>query len=62
MEENIKAKNILINARVNIPEYMIIKERMRKLKIKKFQTILDKLRFLEHFSDFKIFMIWQMNG
>ena len=35
MEENLKSKNIFIKARVNLPEYMVIKRKMQLLKIKK---------------------------
>ena len=35
MEENLKSKNIFIKARVNLPEYMVIKRKMQLLKIEK---------------------------
>lgn len=35
MEEDIKSKNIFIKARVNLPEYMVIKRKMQLLKIEK---------------------------
>ena len=50
MEENLKSKNIFIKARVNLPEYMIIKRKMQLLKIEK---ISDYIRDLS----FKIFII-----
>lgn len=55
MEENMKAKNILINARVNLPEYMIIKRKMQLLNITKISDYIRQATIfgtLFRFQDF----------